>query len=132
MGHLACNKAPLVLCASDTVFINMPDTKLQLILFPLWWYTTGIRLLWQWVKKRFGYRLHGSGFTLFVRHLAEPLYGDYTRSGRLISLFLRLFLLLFKTLALGLYGLALFGLLCIYLAVIPFSIVMIIYQLFPF
>ncbi len=109
----------------------MQDTKVQLMLLPVWWYTTGVILMWQWVKRRIAYRLRAMGLVLFMRHLSEPLYGDYTRSGRLISFFLRIALLIGKFIWLGLYCALLIFVMALYLAIIPLSIVMILYQLVP-
>lgn len=110
----------------------MRDTKLQLILFPVWWYTTGTTIAWQWVKRRFSYKIRSMGLVLFARHLGQPLYGDYTRSGIAISFFLRIFLLLFKIFYLGVYIAGLGFLFLLYLAILPLSIVMILYQIIPF
>ncbi len=110
----------------------MQDTKLQLILFPVWWYTTGTGIAWQWVRRRFSYKVRSSGLVLFARHLREPLYGDYTRSGIAISFFLRIFLLLFKVIYLGMYIVWLGFMMLLYLAILPLSIVMILYQIIPF
>jgi hypothetical protein len=109
----------------------MQDTKLQLLLLPVWWYTTGVTLMWQWVRRRISHRLRAMGLVLFMRHLSEPLYGDYTRSGRLISFFLRIALLIGKFIWLGLYCVLLIFVMALYLAIIPLSIVMILYQIVP-
>lgn len=107
------------------------DMPLNLITLPLWWYTVGLSVVWHWAQRSFQYGLRKTALKLFLRHLAHPLYGDYTRSGRIISLFLRLVLLVFKMFALG-FRLVFLGLaLAIYLLVWPVIIVMLIYQLFP-
>lgn len=108
----------------------MRNFPLHLITFPVWWYTVGLGLAWQSVRRHFWFGVHRSGITLFARHMGEPLYGDYTRAGRVISFFLRIFLLVFKFLALCLRTLvlAVFGL--GYLLIIPFILYMIVFQLF--
>ena len=74
--------------------------------------------------------LRSTGFVIFFRNMAQPLYGDYTRSGRIISFFLRVFLLLFLLVwtVLRLAGVVLGFVL--HLAALPAILIMIIYQVF--
>ncbi len=41
-----------------------------------------------------------SGVSQIARHMYEPLYGDYTSSGKFLSFFLRIFLLVGKSISL--------------------------------
>lgn len=107
--------------------------KLQLnpLTFPLWWYTIGFSVAWQRARQQFRYGLKKTAFRLFLRNLRHPLYGDYTRSGRIISFFLRIVLIVVKLVFLGfrLVFLAIF--LAAYLVILPFALFMIIYLLLP-
>lgn len=109
------------------------ETKIQLnpITFPLWWYTIGFGVVWQRARQQFRYGLKKTAFRLFLRNLRHPLYGDYTRSGRIISFFLRIVLLIAKIVFLGvrLVFLALF--LGAYLVILPFSLFVVIYLILP-
>ena len=110
----------------------MNETKLQPYNFPLWWYGPGLAVVWRWVKERISYRLRSTGFMLFIRHLRDPLYGDYTRAGRIISFFLRIVLLGFKLFWIGINCLALGFILLLYILLPAMIIVEILYQVFPF
>lgn len=105
--------------------------QLNPITFPLWWYSTGLSLVFNWCKRSYQFALKKSKFSLFVRYMGAPLYGDYTRSGRIISFLLRVVLLLAKVFALGfrIFGLALllFG----YVIILPLALFMIVFALIP-
>jgi len=110
----------------------MNEIKLQPYNFPFWWYGPGLSVVWRWIKRHIGFRLRSTGFVLFVRHLGDPIYGDYTRSGRIISFFLRLCLLGFKLFWIGLNCLLLGLVLLLYILLPALIIIEIIYQIFPF
>ena len=109
------------------------ERKLQLnpVTFPLWWYTTGFGIMWQWAVRQFRYGLKTTSLMLFLRHMRHPLYGDYTRSGRIISFFLRVVLLFIKLIFLGVRILFLAIVLSVYIIILPLSLFMIFYTLIP-
>ncbi len=109
------------------------ETKLQLnpLTFPLWWYTIGLEVAWDRAKKHFRYGLKKTAFRLFLRNMRHPLYGDYTRSGRIISFFLRVVLLIAKTIFLAVRTLIIGIFLIVYVTVLPFSLFTILYLLLP-
>lgn len=110
----------------------MGNFELNLLTFPLWWYTHGLVAVWIWARRRARYDLRATGIVLFSRHLSEPLFGDYTRSGMVVGFFLRIVLLFGKSLML-LFRFALIAVVLIaYLLAIPVAIVMIINQAFLF
>jgi hypothetical protein len=106
--------------------------QLNLFTFPVWWYTVGFPLVLEWAKNNFRYGVKRSGFSLFVRYMNAPLYGDYTRSGRIISFLLRIVLLFAKIAGLGfrLLGLGIF--LLGYLIILPLCAFLAIYSIIPF
>jgi hypothetical protein len=91
----------------------------------------GAKLVFERVKIELNYGLQQTGLLVFARHLREPLYGDYTRSGIIISFFLRIFLLAFKLLVFGLRFLVVSILFLLYLILLPAIIIMIVFQLMP-
>jgi len=109
------------------------ENKIQLnpLTFPLWWYTAGFGVAWQWAVQQFRYGLKKTAFRLFLRNLRHPLYGDYTRSGRIISFFLRIVLLFAKIIFLGVRLVYLAIFLVGYLLILPFSLFMAIYIILP-
>ncbi len=108
----------------------MENYQLNLLTFPAWWYTRGLCTVWTWAKNRARYDLRATGLALFSRHLAEPLFGDYTRSGRLVGFFLRLAIIIYKVLMLAIRVILIGAVLLFYLVAIPLVIIMIINQLF--
>ena len=67
---------------------------------------------------------------MFARHWNEPLYGDYTRSGIVISFFIRIVLLIFKTLFFFIQILYLSLAVLFYLVILPLGLIMFFYQIF--
>lgn len=109
----------------------MNQLQLNPITFPLWWYTVGFRLVCAWALRQFRFGLKTTGIIVFIRYMRHPLYGDYTRSGRIISFLIRVVLLIFKILVLGLRILVLLAFLISYLLILPFAFIMVAYQFVP-
>jgi hypothetical protein len=107
------------------------NLSLNLLTLPLWWYTTGWKLLWSWNKHQINIGLHETGITFFIHHLREPLYGDYTRSGIMLGLFFRVILLVIKSILLLVRLVILTAVDLLFLAALPMVLAMIIYQLTP-
>lgn len=108
----------------------MNNQPLSIFAFPVWWYSEGIQLAWAHMKERYRYVLRSTGLLIFLKNIAQPLYGDTTRQGRAISAFIRVILLFFIIgwTALRLAYVA--GLFLLHVVALPFAIVMIVYQLF--
>ena len=62
----------------------------DLLYFPVWWYSQGLKKtalgFWEQAKDM----AKGLAIPVLARHLLKPMYGDYTRSGRIISFFMRI------------------------------------------
>lgn len=64
----------------------------DIVLFPVWWYGKGVQRVGQaiWARQmRFTNRSRWSPKVWF-QNIFVPMYGDYSRSGRAISFFVRL------------------------------------------
>jgi hypothetical protein len=109
----------------------MNTLPLNLLTFPLWWYTTGTGLVWAWAKLQAIFGLRKTGLLLFARHWKEPLYGDYTKAGIIFSFFLRIFILLYKLLMFIIRVVIITVMVIAYLLLLPFCLVMIFMQLMP-
>jgi hypothetical protein len=99
--------------------------------FPVWWYTEGLAMAWGHTKARFAYVLRSTGLLIFLRNMGQPLYGDYTRSGRIISFFLRVVLLVIFLNWAAVRLVLVFAGFLLHIAALPLAVIMIIYQLFP-
>lgn len=65
----------------------------ELLYFPVWWYSHGFALTarkllnsWLGLSRRLS-------LVILLRTMGKPMYGDYTRSGKIISFFFRLLIL---------------------------------------
>ena len=116
-------KSPIILS------LILIDEIKEIFYFPIWWYSRGlvkvINGCWEFVKD-FEQTL---GFSIWVKNLLVPMYGQRDIAGRLISFFLRLFQIFWK----GIVLLILIGLnllfIIIWLLLPIFVIIQIIYHL---
>ena len=68
----------------------LAETFLDLLYFPLWWYSTGAYVSFKWCLQLVGM---GSGHFapgLWLANIFVPMYGQYDWEGRIISFFMRL------------------------------------------
>ncbi len=73
----------------------------EVLYFPVWWYTAGLRLAWRRMVRQWFRMYDRLGLRFLVINLGKPMYGDYTRSGKIISFFFRLILIGWSVLVLG-------------------------------
>lgn len=76
------------------------DTFLDLLYFPLWWYTGGAlaSLKWCWRLVVSGNNHFAPG--LWLSNIFVPMYGQHDIEGKIISFFMRLVQVLVRSLAL--------------------------------
>lgn len=68
----------------------------SLFYFPVWWYSQGFIKLISFVKKKIQSTSQKLSLKILFSHLFEPMYGDYSREGRIISFFMRVIHLSFR------------------------------------
>lgn len=99
----------------ETLRFVIVDIVIQIIYFPVWWYTEGtlkiVRSLVTQVKA-LGRSL---GLGILFKFLLKPMYGQADIAGRIISFFVRIFHFLFLLTWAILYTLVLVGLLVLWL-----------------
>ncbi len=108
----------------------MNNQPLSILTFPIWWYGEGLNLAWLHCKSKYRIVLRSTGLIIFIKNISQPLYGDTTRQGRIISIFIRVVLLFFLLLWSGLRVAFVFLQFLLHLLILPLAIVMLIYQLF--
>ena len=105
------------------------DVLFDILRFPIWWYTTGTVQ----AARFFVYELRAItdrlSIRILLRNFFKPMYGDYTRSGRIISFFMRLFVFVFRLIGLVIWSAVLCALFAFWLLVIPLVLYRILYQL---
>ncbi len=73
----------------------------ELLYFPVWWYSHGLVLTWRSLFGQWLRLLNRLSLPILLKTMGRPMYGDYTRSGRIISFFFRILLVVSKSLVLG-------------------------------
>lgn len=96
------------------------DPILSIIYFPLWWYSKGLLKFFIFFKKTFEEISCPFVLKILVKNLFKPMYGDYSREGRIISFFMRLILLFWRIFKIMLVFLISLVILIIYLLLPPF------------
>lgn len=82
----------------------LTEAFLDLLYFPLWWYTGGAYRAGAWC---FDLALSGNDHFapgLWLKNIFVPMYGQYDFEGRLISFFMRLFQFIIRSLALFIWS----------------------------
>lgn len=96
----------------------------DIVLFPIWWYSKGI--VYTFEKLSLSARRQSANFAvgLWLKNLFVPMYGQYDWQGRIISFFVRLLQVVFRSIALAVWMVFLFcaGIfyLCIPLVLVAF------------
>lgn len=77
---------------------------LEIIYFPVWWYSAGLFRLLKNVWRFFKNRESSLGFLIWLKHIFVPMYGQYDFMGRLISFFIRLVQIIVRGIVLLFWG----------------------------
>ena len=72
------------------------DTIISILYFPIWWYTVGIKKRSLSFINGASKLAHNLALKLMLTHIFKPMFGERTRSGRIISFFMRLILLIWR------------------------------------
>ena len=100
-----------------------------IIFFPFWWYTKGFL---HFVKKVFNFLKEEQrvlGFSVWLKNIFVPMYGQSGFAGRAISFFIRLFQVIVRGLVLIFWSLLSLAMILGWLAIPFLLLVAIIYQL---
>ncbi len=73
---------------------------LEIIYFPVWWYSVGFYRLLKNVGKFWRDQEKVLGFSVWAKNIFVPMYGQYDWAGRLISFLVRLVQVIVRGLAL--------------------------------
>ncbi len=69
--------------------------------FPLWWYTTGLEKVARYFWQSLLYRSSSYGLRIWIRNFFVPMYGQSDIQGKVVSVFMRLIVLVGRSLALA-------------------------------
>jgi len=73
---------------------------LEIVYFPLWWYSIGFFRLLKNIGNFWRDQEKSLGFSVWLKNIFVPMYGQYDWAGRLISFFVRLVQIVIRGLAL--------------------------------
>ena len=65
------------------------DELLNLLRFPLWWYSAGLEAVARWLWEDLRLEWRRLGVRLWMRSWLQPMYGVRDITGRLFSVFMR-------------------------------------------
>jgi len=105
----------------------------DVLYFPVWWYSRGLKKtavnLWNSLLRA----INNFALPILVKSLFKPMYGDYSKSGRIISFFMRIIHLIALTVGVAIWAVVLLALLLAWIALPLFIVYNIFFQLFgPF
>lgn len=98
------------------------DTILDILYFPLWWYSRGAVLAFKWALKEMGETENFLAVRIWVANLFRPMFGQRDIGGKIISFFMRLIQIIFRSAAFLGFGAFYFALFLVYLALPAFVI----------
>jgi len=79
--------------------ILLVDLIGELLYFPIWWYTQGLKRVVLYVFNSIKNTNRNLAVGLMFKSLFKPMFGQYDREGRIISFFFRLILTFARTIA---------------------------------
>lgn len=98
----------------------------DIVFAPIWWYTTGFVKFLRWAFVFEKDRFQKVGVYVWIRNIFVPMYGERSKSGRIISFFMRLVQIIFRLGFMALYTMMVLAMIVVYLA-LP---VLVVYQLY--
>lgn len=107
----------------------MRDVLFDVVRFPWWWYTTGTENVARFVWLELLAIINRLSLPILFRNLLKPMYGDYSRSGRIISLFMRLMVFGYNLVGFAIWTVLLLVLLLLWLVVLPLVGLQVVWQL---
>ncbi|MFA6098195.1 MAG: hypothetical protein WCV50_01860 [Patescibacteria group bacterium] len=103
----------------------------DIIYFPIWWYTKGLARMANYCLNSARFHLYRRvALGIWMKNMFRPMYGDYTREGRIISFFMRMVVLFWKLLSTVLWFIVLL-LIFIMWIILPLAVIYyLLFQLF--
>ena len=100
----------------------LKDVVLDLLLFPLFWYTTGLSRTLTWAGNSITGALRTLSLSVWIKNLFVPMYGQRDWQSRLISVFMRSVQIVFRLFGLAIWMLAVLLLVALYV-LLPMGLV---------
>jgi hypothetical protein len=103
------------MASSEALTRTLRDVVLDVILFPVYWYTKGLLRMMNWVADTILASTRSLSLNVWLQNLFVPMYGRYDWQSRLISVFMRFVQIIGRLFALFLWSLGAFLLFILYL-----------------
>ena len=113
----------------STIKYVLIEILLDFIKFPLWWYSSGLANAAKKFLRHIKIGLKTTGLKVWAQNLFKPMFNETSFQGRIISFFMRLILLIFRTIAMLVWLTVSLIIFSLWLALPPFVIYMIARQL---
>jgi hypothetical protein len=84
----------ILIKASRALFL---DLVAEILYFPLWWYSAGLKSILLGFFANLKEAERNLGLGLLFRHMFQPMFGQADREGRIISFFMRLLIVAYKS-----------------------------------
>lgn len=81
----------------QAVKILLIDLIGELLYFPIWWYSQGLKRIVIYVGQSIQNTNRNLAISLMFKNLFKPMFGQYDREGRIISFFFRLIITFFRS-----------------------------------
>lgn len=75
----------------------MIDLIGDVLYWPIWWYTKGLKKAVFYCLKEIGDQEERLGLTIWVKNIFTPMFGQYDIEGRIISFFARLIQIIIRS-----------------------------------
>jgi len=107
------------------------ETLGELVYFPVWWYSVGLRTFSSWLWREWVEVEERLSIRILLKNIGRPMYADYSRSGRIISFFFRIILILVRGFVLLLWSGVELILLLLWVGIPLVAISMLVRQIIP-
>ena len=114
---------------TSTIKYFFAEVLIDFIKFPIWWYSAGLVTAAKRFSRHLKFGLQYTGLKVWLLSIFKPMFGETSFQGRLISFFMRLFLLIFRTISMVVWLIVSLVILIFWVTLPPFIIYMIIRQI---
>lgn len=85
--------------AAGVLDVLITEVAVSVVRFPIWWYSTGFRRVASSAVNALRYRSEEFAFGLWMKNLFVPMYGQVDLTGKIISVFMRIVVLIGRGIA---------------------------------
>lgn len=100
----------------------------EILWFPLWWYTKGLKTTFGKLARGVKNSVKFFALDIWVKNLFVPMYGETSITGRLISFFVRFFMIIVRGMAVGIWAVGAVLAAIVYVVAPPLLIINILYH----